>query len=410
MKTLVLWLCLWCSIPNPAFSQSGSPVPAPPKFPVGTLLLHKDGNFYGTSTAGGELNQGTLFRVSPTGELKVLVNFTGKDGAAKGSEPYAELTTDAAGWLWGSTIHGGALNFGTLFKVNPTSGEFITLVEFTGNEGNFPGSKPIGRLANDGRGFFWGVAQLGGKNLDGTLFKISSSGGQISTVIDFKEYGKSAPGKYPLAGVFHDGRGNVWGSTTSGGPGEGGTVYKVNATTGALSIVSAFSGKEGIKGYATQSELVPDGKGNLWGTTYQCSPTILGTVFKLNTSTGALTTVAEFTGDIGQNKGEGPRRRLAHDGLGFLWGVTELGGSGRAGTVFKINIQSGALTTVAEFSKAKSEDYGGIILGGLVNDGKGAMWGVAQHGGKGGCGTVYKIDIRTGVLTTVVHLGAGSKP
>jgi uncharacterized repeat protein (TIGR03803 family) len=83
-------------------------------YPSGTLVLGTDGNFYGTTTAGGLSNEGTVFRMTPSGNLTTLVNFVGQDGW----EPTAGLTMGSDGNFYGTTIRGGStVNGGVVFEI-----------------------------------------------------------------------------------------------------------------------------------------------------------------------------------------------------------------------------------------------------------------------------------------------------
>ena len=53
------------------------------------LLAHSDGNFYGTTPSGGAYSAGDIFRVTPAGVVSVVVHFTGTNGVAFGSQPFA---------------------------------------------------------------------------------------------------------------------------------------------------------------------------------------------------------------------------------------------------------------------------------------------------------------------------------
>jgi uncharacterized repeat protein (TIGR03803 family) len=79
---------------------------APDGNPLGELVMDSSGNLYGTTLYGGDSDHGTIFRVSPKGKLAILHSF-GLDGH-DGSQPAAGLVTDAAGNLYGTTLHGGA--------------------------------------------------------------------------------------------------------------------------------------------------------------------------------------------------------------------------------------------------------------------------------------------------------------
>ena len=212
--------------------------------------------------------------------------------------------------------------------------------------------------------------------------------------------GFTRPQANPFSGLLSDGAGNFWGTTYNGGASAGGTVFKVNSTTGVLTTVIEFDDNTN-KGKQPIGGLVSDGAGNFWGTTWLGGANNDGTVFKINVSTGVLTTVVEFTGNGAANKGAGPTAGLVSDGMGNLWSVTNFGGASNDGTVFKINITTGVLTTVAVFDNNITK--GKSPFGALVDDGAGTCWGTTEVGGANGSGTVFKINANTGMLITVVQ-------
>ena len=293
-------------------------------------------------------------------------NTHGSPGAPKGHSPRGGVAADAAGNLWGSTAFGASGREGTIFKRNAATGELTEPVEFTGTSGAHPGGHPLGRLVDDGLGYFWGVTLQGGAGNVGTLFKIEISSGEHTVVTEFAFDWPSGPGCSPQAGLVADGLGFLWGTNRNSGPlGGRGSVFKVNPATGEVSAVTGFTGDGGSRpGGGPRCELVPDGNGYLWGTTSD-----VPTVFKIEAATGAFTHVTYL-------RDGSPPVGLTADGAGYLWGVTFNGGANNQGTVFKIQTATGIRTWMCDTSK--------IQCGGprtqLSNDGQGSLWGISDGG------------------------------
>jgi uncharacterized repeat protein (TIGR03803 family) len=379
----------------PAFGGSG------PEHPDrATLLLHTDGNFYGTTPDGGVHGHGTIYRVTPAGAVSVLVNFTGMSGPRTGSEPFGGLVSDGAGALWGTTQAGGADDRGTVFKVDVSTGALTTLAEFSGEGAPVAGGRPSTALVSDGN-FFWGTTEVGGGSDLGTIFKIHKTTGQLNTVVEFTGDGGLAKGSYPSSELVSDGDGFLWGTTYAGGAQSFGTVFKVETASGALSTVVQFDGTGTAPGGAPYGGLVSDGLGFLWGTTSLGGSSGFGTVFKVNTSTGMLSTPLEFTGNGGTTPGSEPLGTLATDGAGNLWGTTSKGGASGAGTIFKVSVSTGAFSPVQSFTGAAGAVRGLEPIAGLVSDGEGFFWGTTRLGGANGLGSVVKVNQSTGVVTEV---------
>jgi uncharacterized repeat protein (TIGR03803 family) len=164
-----------------------------------------------------------------------------------------------------------------------------------------------------------------------------------------------------------------------------------------LTTVVEFTGNGASnKGAFPTSALVSDEAGNFWGTTVVGGAKDEGTVFKINATTGLLTTLVEFTNDGLTNQGRDPISALVNDGAGSFWGVTRSGGARGQGTIFKVNVTTGLLTTLFNFNLFRTINRGSQPLSGLVTDGAGNFWGTTADGGAYNHGTIYKISASVG--------------
>jgi len=203
-------------------------------------------------------------------------------------------------------------------------------------------------------------------------------------------------GSGPQGQLVMDAAGLLYGTTISGGPNNGGTVFRFNPGTGALTVLYAFS-LGGATGMTPAAGLIIDSTGKLYGTTqrgggsancaYGC-----GTVFKLDPATGTLTVLHAFNGT---GDGSTPSGRLRfYKGAGTLFGTTfyggnapDCGGNG-CGTVFKIATKTKTLTTVHQFVLAD----GVAPNAGLTPDTTGVLYGTTSGGGANGSGGLFKVD------------------
>ena len=378
----------------------------------GGLTMDGSGRFWGTLTSGGASNAGQLFRWSSFGGFASVFDFTGTTGSRKGSSG-RPCYFDGAVTMWGVTAAGGTSNNGTIFKINTSTNAFVTVVEFTGTSGANKGSSPWGSLVSDGSGYLWGTTLTGGAGDQGTVFKIDQSTGVMTTVFEYGNTSLADPGSSPIAGLFSDGTGSLWGTTNQGGIARNGTVFKIASSTGTLTKLTEFTGGglSGHLGYAPANSLAGDGAGFVWGTTEKGGIFTYGTVFKMQQWTNALTSVVEFTGNGATNRGATPKCALVADGLGYMWGSTYAGGQNGLGTIFKINVSTGVLTTMLDFSNDGSTDWGANPVAGMIRDSAGVLWGTTEHGGSTNNGTVFKINPTTGLLTTIRHFtDVGANP
>lgn len=180
---------------------------------------------------------------------------------------------DAAGNLWGTAYWGGANAQGAVFKID-RAGTVQTVYSF----GSIPndGANPQGGLALDSAGNFYGITYDGGLNGAGTVFKLSPAG--VATVIHHFDNSANAP-RQPQAGVVVDSAGNVYGTTGLGGNNDTGTLFKLSAS-GVFSVLHSFVSAS--DGDSPQAGLVVDRMGNLYGTTSGGGPNGGGTVFKFD--------------------------------------------------------------------------------------------------------------------------------
>ena len=207
-----------------------------------------------------------------------------------------------------------------MIKISST-GAVSTVASFTGTGGATKGNQPIGMLANDGSGNFWGTTLLGGANNLGTLFKVDISTGALTTIVDFTGAAGAAKGKQPIGALFNDGAGTLWGTTSQGGTTGFGTIFKVAIASGVLTTVAEFTGTAGpARGALPYGDLIADGAGGLCGTTSQGGSTNIGTIFKLDPTTGVVTTLVDFTG-VGGRKSPGPHRSRASFALAVFSGA-----------------------------------------------------------------------------------------
>jgi len=379
------------------------PRPSPTR---GALALGPDGYYWGV-TGDNDSMPGYLYlyKVKADGSgWKRVHTFLHDASPPAGILPGGGLVSDGVDSLLGVTRgNGKEADHGTLYKINATTGVLTTLVRFSGKTGPHLGSLPRATLVPAGIGVFWGSTVFGGTQDTGTVFKFHPATSVFTTVAEFP----ASPVVLfdmldPTDALVSDGHGSWWGTNFYGGAEQCGSVFKVDATTGELTTVMEFTTDTG--GNEPSGGLVSDGAGFLWG---MCSRggKGYGTLFKVNAPTGALTTLVEFTGRGGGNSGRAPSTALVSDGHGFLWGCTWMGGSEDMGTLFKVNIASGALTTLVEFDEKESHHKGHHPNAPLVSDGHDSFLGTTTFGGKKDAGTIFKIDIATGVLTTLVEFG-----
>jgi uncharacterized repeat protein (TIGR03803 family) len=291
-----------------------------------------------------DLGCGTVFKVYPSsGKEVVLHRFCLQSNNCKdGAEPWAGLVFDKEGFLNGTTQAGGAGGFsggglgpGTVFKVYPSSGREVVLYSFCSQSNCTDGTQPQAGLVLDKKGNLYGTTILGGANTVGTVFEVNFTSHTETVLYSFCPTNGCADGALPRAGLVFDKEGNLYGTTEWGGASEtgNGAVFEVTPSTGSEKVLYSFCSQndctDGTRPYAG---LVFDKKGNLYGTTLDGGAANLGTVFEV-TPSGQEIVLHSFTG---APDGAYPRAGLVFDGRGNLYGTTYEGGAYNGGTVFKL--------------------------------------------------------------------------
>jgi len=298
--------------------------------PEGALILDKAGNLYGTTTAGGSSNAGTVFKISAAGHETVLYSFT---GAADGAVPEAGLARDGAGNLYGTTTAGGANGNGTVFKLTAPAqkgerwSERVLYSFGTGTDG----TTPVAGVTFDSAGALLGTASAGGAYGYGTIFElVPSKSGWTETILH--DFQNEDDGAVPYGGLISY-KGNFYGAATEGGTAGGGTIYELSPGTGGWTYTVIYS----VPGWGISGEfrdLKMDASGNLYGTTHCDGTYSAGTVYELTPAGGSwtYTSLYVFTGGA---DGLYSFSNLAIDG-GNIYGTTNEGGDSGLGVVFKI--------------------------------------------------------------------------
>jgi uncharacterized repeat protein (TIGR03803 family) len=356
-----------------------------PTYPNAPLMQAADGNFYGTTRSGGTAVNGTIFKITPGGTITVLHSFTGNPD---GSVPYAGLIQATDGNFYGTTNQGGDFFVGAVFKMTP-AGTVTIIHSFTSStEGGFPYAGLI--QASDGN--FYGTTSSGGSSNRGTVFKVTPAG--VLTVLH--AFTGNPDGGGSLAPLVQGTDGNFYGTTAGGGTSNLGTAF-VMTPTGTLTVLHSFTG--GADGSAPQyGGLIQAADGNFYGTTYN-GAFGFGTVFKM-TSGGTVTTPYSFGGSI---DGGNPVGGVVQGADGNFYGTTSRGGLTGNGVVFKLP-SAGMYSVLHSFAGGSTD--GANPQSGVIQGTDGNFYGTTFEGGAGNAGTIFKLT-SGGAFTLLQTLSGG---
>ena len=212
--------------------------------PLAALIQATNGDFYGTTSYGGASGLGTVFKITPSGKLTTLYSFCSQSGCTDGETPDTALVQATNGDFYGTTCCGGANAYGTVFKITP-SGTLTTLYSFCSqSSGCTDGERPYAALVQATNGDFYGTTSHGGANAYGTVFKITPSG-TLTTLYSFCSQSGCADGSYPGTGLVEDTNGTFYGTTISGGASGDGTVFSLSVGLGPFVKTLPTSGLVG---------------------------------------------------------------------------------------------------------------------------------------------------------------------
>ena len=366
------------------------------KDPLTGLVQGTNGDFYGTTFGGGSGSDGTVYKVTPAGVHTTLHSFTGI--GTDGAFPRAALVQGSDGNFYGTTGGGGSDSLGTVFKMTP-AGSLSTLYSFTGTgtDGTYPGSA----LVEGSDGNFYGTTSGGGSGSLGTIYKITPAG-VLNTLHSFSDDGTE--GGNPSSGLVRGSDGDLYGTTPNYGAefsnNPGGTAFKISVA-GVFKVLHLFG--SGTDGAYPSGELVQGSDGEFYGTTQEGGSSASGTVFKISAG-GVLETLHSFAGGT---DGASPRAGLVQGSDGNFYGTTYSGGN-VAGTIFEIT-PAGAVTILHVFTDTDKDGAGASAA--LVQGSDGDFYGTTSlGGGSSNGGTIFKLDTSPKITSATAATATVGKP
>ncbi len=327
---------------NPGTSDGWAPT-SPPVFDAA-------GNLYGTTEFGGTggcsiFGCGTVYELSPTGDATwketILHDFTGTDGW----QIHPGLTIDGAGNLYGMATGGGAYSAGTVFELSTSGGSwtFSVLHQFFGGA---DGKAPFAALTLDTAGNLYGTASAGGGKSSackygcGIVFELSpSSNGTWTEKILHNFTTNTADGSSPACQLTFDASGSIYGTAFSGGgASNAGIVFELSpaGNTWEEKILHNFNEQTG-DGAGPSNSVTFDAAGNLYGATIGGGTHGRGTAFKLAPTASGPWTETMLNNFSGQGSGGYfPNSGPIWGADGNLYGIAASGGRNNQGTVFQL--------------------------------------------------------------------------
>lgn len=312
-------------------------------YPESKVIFGPDGSLYGATSYGGQgcngEGCGTVFNLKPppracTSALcpwteTVLYRFA---GTPDGEHPfYADPAFDQAGNLYGTTSSGGN-DWGIVYSLTRSGNTWMENILYS-FQLSPDGQVPFDGVVPDAAGNLYGTTWGGGGFGAGTVFQLTPSGNGWTEKILYA-FQRGSDGGLPQAGLIMDHSGNLFGATTDGGSGGGGTVFELMPQGGGWTFKLLYSFSGGSQCGPLRS-LAMDASGNLYGTTKCDGSHGYGNVFELMPSGGGWTykDLYDFSGGT---DGANPYSNVVFDAAGNLYGTAEAGGSLGHGAVWEI--------------------------------------------------------------------------
>ena len=349
-----------------------------------------------------------------SGKYKILYNFT---GGADGSTPYEGLVLDTTGNLYSTTTAGGASGNGTVFKLTKNSDGTWTESVLYSFAGGTDGATPWAAVTFDASGNLYGTTSAGGASGNGTVFKLTKNSDGSWTESVLYSFTGGSDGAYPeWCGVTIDATGTLYGMTSGGGSQGMGVVYKLTPNSGGswtYGLLHTFAGgKDGS--YPQVGILTFNTAGNLYGATsdgvnnYGNCPASndCGSIFEMTLQPDGSwkeQVIFRFTGGAGRR----PDGTVSFDSAGRLYGATA-GGGGNYGTAFKLTLGAKGKWNERVLHVFHGNQDGAYPASGVVFDTAGNLYGSTFYGEDldGDCcfGQVFKlIPHRHGWSKQAVH-------
>jgi uncharacterized repeat protein (TIGR03803 family) len=430
------------------------------------LLQGSDGNFYGTTAAGGSAGKGALFEVTPSGQTTLLHSFGDGTVTNDGITPEAGIIQGSDGAIYGTTSSGGSAGLGTIFKVVSALPEIASSLSVYGAVGvdfsyqtvatqtptSYSASGlPTGLSIDDITGQIFGtpvatgtsrvtltVTNAAGSNSSTLVITIVpppvitsllSAFGSTASAFGYQITATGSPSSFGATGLPAGLTVDPVTGIISGTPSDTGTfTVTISAANLAGSVNSTLTlvitaaaptlsqeyvvlhnfndGSVSNEGQYASTLLASPGSG-FYGVTAQGGASGLGTIFNLS-ATGNASVFA----DLGVSSASAPQG-LVQGSDGNFYGTTEYGGSANQGTVFMIT-PAGVTTLLHTFGVGTVTKEDGTVTsdganpqGGIIQGTDGNFYGTTQFGGSANLGTIFKMTPQGGV--TIVHsFGDGS--
>jgi uncharacterized repeat protein (TIGR03803 family) len=386
-----------------------------------------DGALYGTTSVATLVTGGLIYRASRDGaSMRTIYQLKPVDGAS----PLGGLIRGSDGLLYGTTSFGAATELnttGTVYRVAEDGSGFTVLWRFKaytttnalGQPVNEDGANPEAELIEGSDGALYGVARNGGTGGTGAIFRVSRDGTEFAVLHSFGAITSAsgaapvvnADGIAPVGSLVEAGDGYLYGTASGGGTNGSGTLFRVRLDGTGFEPLYAFAATTttdlgavvNADGATPAAGLTDGNDGRLYGVTTLGGTAGAGTVFAFDPVGAVFTTLHEFDGPGGAR----PTGELLLAANGLLYGTTAQGGTDSTGTatnfgtIFSIARDGTGFTSLSSFDGTS----GSSPTGRLSQSDASTFVGIVSGGAKCGQGAIYQFSLTGATIQGLTSCG-----
>ncbi|MEQ8359535.1 MAG: T9SS type A sorting domain-containing protein [Cytophagales bacterium] len=327
--------------------------------------------FFGTTYEGGEFGLGTIYKTDANGDNHEAV-FGPKAG---GESPSGKLLEVSSGVYFGLTSYGGPTFDGVIFEYDMTSGTYIEKYAFDDDSG----SGPLGSLIKASNGKLYGLTESGGLNGDGVIFEYDYVNDVYTKKVDL-EFGTT--GNQPVTSFLEASNGKLYGLVTNGGVNTSGAIIEYDPVSNAVVRKADFI--NAVNGRIPRGRLI-EHNGKLLGTTVTGGPNDGGTLFAYDLNTATLSTLIDFPFQADSQA----TPMIASNGK--MYGVTRFSGLNNSGQLYEYDFNTSTVSYVVQFLD-HGLNRG---VGDLIEISSGKLVGKCEGGATHVFGGIFEYDFNT---------------
>jgi uncharacterized repeat protein (TIGR03803 family) len=355
------------------------------EFPNGSLI-EANNKLYGATSNGGSFGNGTVFNYDYSNStFNSLFNFSPAPSFTDWLHEQGSLTQAFDGKLYGVYQHGGANQNGYLFRYDPVTFDFDICYDFHPTEGYLPMKSVL--QCSDGK--IYGVVQQGGYWNAGAIFSFEV----FTDEFKFAHVFNVDDGMTPMGSLIELADGNLYGTTSNGGPGiSDGVLYEFDPVTDSVIVLYEFDLTTGSGVEGDKLIMAPNGK--FYGNASDGGANFNGVIFSFDTSSNTYSDIHDYN----SNEASFPIGGFVSANNGLMYTIQSSGGP-TSTHILSVDPANDVYSTAYDFIWNGSE--GSEPRGILYNGSDGNLYGMTSEGGLTSNGVIFKFDPVSSTYTKI---------